>query len=258
MVCLRSLVVAILALSSGCPSTAGGGKEEVVVFAASSLTDAFVELKEGFERAYPQVFVRLTFAGSQVLRLQVEQGAAADVFASANERHMQALVTGGYVSQARTFVWNELVVIVPATNPAGILRFDELDRATRIVVGSGNVPVGIYTRQLFQRTSGQLGREFVKAVQSRIVSEENNVRLVRAKVELGEADAAIVYRTDGLSSSRVRLVTVPNALNVRAGYQIGAVERSPHRANALRFLEYVFSSEGQNTLELRGFISEVE
>ena len=190
------LLLSAAAAASGCGPDAMQ-PQPLRVFAASSLTEAFQEMASAFENAYPDTEVVLVFAGSQVLRLQLEQGAQADIFSSADPRHMEALVQEGIVSGHRVLAENELVVIVPPGNPAGIESFAELANAERVVIGTSNVPVGVYAREALRRaeTAGGLAG-FEAAVMGRVVSEESNVRLVRAKVELGEADAAIVYRTE--------------------------------------------------------------
>ncbi len=231
-------------------------RTELLVFAASSLTEAFGDLERGFETAHRGVDVRLTFAGSQVLRLQIEQGAAASVFASANERHMQALVDQDLVAEAQVFARNELVVIVPSSNPAGIERFAQLGEASRLVIGTDNVPVGIYTRQALERARTQLSDAFVTRVLERVVSEESNVRLVRAKVELGEADAAIVYRTDAASSQRVGVVPIPEGINVHASYPIGVLPGGAHGPEARAFIAYVVSPTGREILARHGFLTD--
>ncbi len=224
---LRALTIALAvagAALSGCGAEADGEAPlELHVFAASSLTEAFAEMEQAFEAAHPDVDVLLNLAGSQVLRLQIEQGARADVFASANEEHAAALAGAGLAGPAETLAWNALVVIVPADNPASIRAFADLPRAERLVVGHAAVPVGAYTRALLARAGTELGADFASAVRARIVSEESNVRLARAKVELGEADAAIVYRTDAIASERVHAIGIPPALAPRTRYVIAAV-----------------------------------
>lgn len=244
-----------LGLANGCRNRdSSAERTEVSIFAASSLTEAFQDLEREFECTHPDVDIQIVFAGSQVLRLQIEHGAAADVFASANEIHMQALVDAGLVSQSKIFGHNELVVIVPTTNPAGIDSFDNLARARRIVIGTDNVPIGIYTRQVLDRAITQLGGKFVTEVRSHVVSEESNVRLLRAKVELAEADAAFVYRTDAISSDRVRAVDIPDELNVGTSYQIGCVVKSSHAVQAEMFLHLVLSDVGRRVLSRHGFV----
>ncbi len=251
---LLQLLVLVAVTAPGCTSAREPPERtQLSIFAASSLTEAFQDLERGFEADQPDADVKLTFAGSQVLRLQLEQGAAADVFASANQAHMRALAEAGVVSESRSFARNELVVIVPLGNPADIRSFQDLQRARRLVIGTDNVPVGIYARQVLDRAKTRFGTDFSAQVQSHVVSEESNVRLVRAKVELGEADAAIVYRTDAAASAKLRVVPIPSELNVSASYAIGVVARSPHAAMARRFIDYLLSPEGQKTLGQRGF-----
>lgn len=254
-----SVLAVVLAMSAGgCQrGNAKDGRIAVSVFAASSLTEAFTDLEAQFEGANPAIDVQLTMAGSQVLRLQIEQGAAADVFASANEGHMEALTAGGLVQDARTFAHNELVIIVPSDNPAGLRTFDDLPRAERLVVGAGNVPVGRYARQMLDRARQQRGAAFAELVDDHVVSQESNVRLVRAKVELGEADAAIVYRTDAAASQGVTSIEIPTDLNVQARYPIGRTARSENPEAAERFIAFVDSEPARQTLQRHGFTIEV-
>lgn len=227
---------------------------QVTVFAASSLTEAFEDLADEFERRHPEVDVVLTFAGSQVLRLQIEQGAAADVFASANAHHMQELVDGGYVQSSRIFAVNELVIITPLDNPGGILSLANLSASDRLVLAAENVPVGAYTREALGRADAVYGPDFAAGVMARVVSEEANVRLVRAKIELGEADAAIVYRTDAVASERVATIDIPASVNVRAEYPIGVVSDSRQAQLAAALVEFVASDAGRKILARHGFV----
>ena len=249
----------LVALTSSCAQVPDEpSRTKLAVFAASSLTEAFRDLEAAFEAVHPDVDVELTFAGSQVLRLQIEQGATADVFASANESHLRALVRSEYIVDARVFARNELVVIVPPDNPAGIEAFSGLDRASRIVIGTESVPVGMYTRELLDRAGLELGEEFVASVRQHIASEESNVRLVRAKVEMGEADAAIVYRTDAVASDRVRVISIPSALQVRAAYSVGASVHSARSSEAEGFIAFLRSEAAGEILRRRGFEVEAE
>ncbi|MSR20540.1 MAG: molybdate ABC transporter substrate-binding protein [Gemmatimonadetes bacterium] len=226
------------------------------VYAASSLTDAFSELETTFEAAHPDIDVSVTYAGSQILRLQIEQGAPADVFASANPEHMEALVDSGLVAESRVFVQNELVIIVPLDNPAGIESLEDLPEASRLVIGTANVPVGRYTRDVLRLAAPSLGEGFEAIVLSRVASEESNVRLARAKVELGEADAAIVYRSDAGSSDRVRVIAIPSEFNVIADYPIGVLRRTTVPATAGAWVDLLMSPEGRAVLARHGFIVE--
>jgi len=247
----------LLLVSAAACGSGGSGPAELHVYAASSLTDAFRDLEPMFEAAHPDVDVSLTFAGSQVLRLQIEQGADADVYASANPEHMQTLVEEDRVREGKVFAHNELVVIVPADDPAGIESFADLPKATRIVLGTENVPVGRYAREALNLAEERrFGAGFEESVMAHVVSEETNVRLARAKVELGEADAAIVYLTDASGSDRLRVIHVPEDVNVRADYLIGVVSGSSHLEAAEQWIDFLTSPEGRSVLEARGFVGE--
>ena len=251
---VRTLVAGVLLVgATGCASR-DARTLKLSVFAASSLTEAFRALEQQFEAEHPNVDVRLTFAGSQVLRLQIEQGARADVFASANKAHMRALVGAGLVNDGGTFARNALTMIVPLTPPSPILDFSALPKAQRIVMGSKHVPIGMYTETILERGAEQFGRAFATEVHRRIVSRESNVRLVTAKVALGEADAAIVYRTDAAASMRVRSVPIPDALNVEADYLIGAVVGSRRAELARKLIEHIHGPAGQAILARHGFV----
>lgn len=261
MLLLTSLLLASLLLASAC--TSGAAEPHVLqVYAASSLTAAFTEIEQAFEAAHDGVDAALAFAGSQVLRLQIEQGAPADVFASATHDHTQALIDARLLRGARPFAANELAVIVPLDNPAGIESYDGLTAAERLVIGTETVPVGRYARAALRRAAAALGTDFEAAVLSRVVSQENNARLVRAKVELGEADAAIVYRTDAAASTGVRTIPIPTGLNVQAEYVIGIVTGGDSRAPAgsgagwaERWVSFVLSPEGRTILDRHGFLT---
>jgi molybdate transport system substrate-binding protein len=151
------------------------------------------------------------------------------------------------------FAKNQLVLIVPEENPAGIERFQDLVRAERVVLGTESVPIGIYARRVLREAGKEFGNDFESRVLGHVVSEESNVRLVRAKVELGEADAAFVYRTDAARSSKVRVVPLPRELAVEANYPIGVVTRAKHVELAERFQSFVLSDVGQGILARHGF-----
>ena len=231
-------------------------RRRLVILAASSLTEAFVDLRDDFESTVPELELELVFAGSQVLRLQIEQGAEFDVFASANAEHAAALAAEGLLADPRVFAAGELALIVPTSS--SIRSFDELPRAERLVVGTTSVPVGRYTRRLFARVGERRGPALQQTLEGRVVSEESNVRLVRAKVELGEADAAFVYATDlvgpaGEHARGVRQVPIPADLRVAAQYVVG---RAPHSAASAAFIERLCAPPARALLAARGFRSD--
>lgn len=232
----------------------GSDRRELTVFAASSLMEAFQDLAPRFERRRSEVDVVLAFAGSQVLRLQIEHGARAHVFASADLGHVQALADAGLVTSPQVFATNELAVIVPSDNPARIESFGDLRGAERLVVGAAAVPVGAYAREALARAAVHYGEAFAAEVLARVVSHEPSARLARARVEIGEADAAIVYRTDAVAgAAAVRALPVPSSLGVRAEYGIAAAAETADRADAEAWISFVLSPEGQGILARRGF-----
>ncbi len=243
----------LLAVCLFAACAAGDDREPLVVFAASSLADAFEELERSFERAHPDVDLRLVFAGSQVLRLQIEHGAEAHVFASADASHTDALTREGLLVGSEVFAENELVIITPV-GESSVHDLHSLEGAARLVIGAESSPIGAYTRQLFDNVARAFGPEHAARLRANVVSQESNARLVRTKVELGEADAAIVYRTDARLSASVRAVPLPAALNVRARYRVGLVRTAPPVAEA--FLRLLRSAEGRSLLERHGFLTE--
>src|SRR5205085_11262248 len=152
------------------------------------------------QQRHPGTAVRLVFAGSQQLAAQIDQGAAADVFASADERWMTSVKDHGHVAgEPVRFVRNRLVVIVPKMNPARIHRIQDLTRrGVKLVIGADTVPVGRYSRTMLRNLERDpaFGPEFASRTLRNVVSEEENVKSVVGKVQLGEADAGIVYRSD--------------------------------------------------------------
>lgn len=249
------LLCCALAWVVGCTQDARSGRDVLTVLAASSLTEAFRSLEEGFEARHPGLDVQLVLAGSQILRLQLEQGLSAGVFASANTAHMQALADGALVIEDYELARNPLALVVPEDNPAGIEGWGDLGRTRRLVIGNEQTPIGAYTRRLFEMTEERRGAELANAIRAAVASEEGNVRLVRAKVELGEADAAIVYRSDALSSSRVREVPLPADLRVEALYRIGLVRSEEAASSASDFVRYALSADGQARMAAHGFMA---
>lgn len=237
------------------PSSAPG-RRTLNVFAAASLTDAFGEIGKNFEAAHPSVTVAFNFAGSQTLRTQIEQGAPADVFASANNMEMNTLVTDQKVQTGtpRIFLINQLVVILPPKNPAGISSLGDLARpGLKLVLAAESVPAGNYARQVLENLNAGLGADYKDKVLANVVSNEDDVKQVVAKVELGEADAGIVYVSDAVAAPDLQRIEVPSSANVIAQYPIASISGSGNSDLAADFVEYVLSSDGQAILKKWGF-----
>jgi molybdate transport system substrate-binding protein len=249
--CIGPAAGLVLALA---PPARAQASREVVVFAASSLREAFADLSHRFEQAHPGTKVLVNLAGSQELRTQIDNGAPADVFASADQMHMQALVAGKLAAAPKVFARNEPVVVVPKGNPAGIGGLKDLPQAKRIVIGVPEVPIGAYTLRILDAASKRYGGDFRARVEAHVVSRELNVRQVLAKVGLGEADAAIVYRTDATTAKQnVEVIAIPSDLNVVAEYPIAVLTRAKQPSLAGEFVATVLSATGREVLARFGF-----
>jgi molybdate transport system substrate-binding protein len=260
-----SLALFLVLFLTGCgsaitpaPITApvSNSSRPLIVFAAASLTDAFTEIGKAFETANAGVTVIFNFAGSQALRTQIEEGAPADVFASANTKEMDSLVSGGFVPQTapQFFLTNRLVVILPADNPAGLEKLEDLATpGIKLVLAAEEVPVGNYSRQALDLMKSQYGIDFTDKVLTNIVSNEDNVKQVVAKVQLGEADAGIVYKSDAIAAPDLKSIEIPNELNVIAQYPLAPLSQSANADVAGEFVAYVLSTEGQAILQKWGF-----
>jgi len=230
------------------------------VFAAASLSEAFKILGAEFERAHPGMSVRFNFAGSQQLVLQMEQGASADVFASADQRWMDTAREHDLVVEAsRVFARNRLVVIVPRTNPAWIGRLEDLARrGVKLVLAAAAVPAGKYSREVLRnlRSAPGFPPEYDERVLANVVSEEDDVKAVVAKVQLGEADAGVVYRSDVTAAvaKHIRVFEIADPYNVLASYPIAVTRSTANPGTARAFLELMEGPMGQGVLAQHGFL----
>ena len=234
---------------------------ELAIFTAASLTDAFKDMAAQIEQANPGTKLTFNFAGSPTLRTQLAQGARADVFASADEPNMAGAEKDGTImGQPQIFARNVLVVVVPAKNSAGIHKLQDLAKPNiKLVLTNKEVPVGNYARQALEKMGQDpaFGPDFSKRVLANLVSEETNVRQVAAKVQLGEADAGIIYFSDVTPTLRdaVQVIQIPPEMNVIAKYPIAVVKGAQNEAGARAFIAYVLSPAGQTILVRHGFLA---
>ncbi len=243
----------LLVLAVGCSGAAPpAAPRALTVLAASSLTGAFTDLAREFEAAHPGARVTLSFAGSQALAAQIRHGIAADVYASADSDLTAALAAEGLLATPRDFAGNRLVLAVPdgATAPTSLA---DLPSAGTLVVGADAAPVGRYTADLLAAAGTRYGPDWRAAVEARVASREPNVRLVAAKVALGEADAAIVYATDVVGLDGVHGVSLPADLAPTARYVHGRLAAAPAPRLAEDWLAHVDSDAGQAVLVAAGF-----
>ena len=231
---------------------------ELRVFAAASLTEPFREVGKQLELSYPDLKVVYNFGGSSALRMQLEQGAQADVYASADAIQMELAQKSGVVQGASpVFVKNRLVVILPLNNIAKIMTFCDLGKpGVKLDLANANVPVGNYSRQAIAKVNVACGTDFAQRTLKNVVSEEENVKQVVTKVQLGEADAGIVYVSDVTVrvNKDIRTITIDDAYNQIASYPIALTKEVQNRASAEAFIAFVLSPEGQVLLRGHGFI----
>lgn len=244
------LLVALLAAFVGVACASEDG-EEIVVSAASSLTDVFTDLAEAFEQEHGAA-VSLNFGSSSSLAVQLVEGAPAHVFASANAEQMDVVVDEGLAEDPAVFARNEIVVVTPADR--GLIEgFEDLSSdGVRLVLAGPDVPIGAYSREAIASANEALGGAFEGRVLDNVVSEEANVRAVLTKVELGEADAGIVYATDAaVAGDAVEAYRVPKEFAPPAEYLIAPLVDAPDAAQA--FVEFMLSEPGQAIIERHGF-----
>lgn len=256
------LTVLLAAALSGClaqpaPATPLPGATQLTVFAAASLRDALEAAASVYRDVAPGVAITLSTDSSATLRTQIEQGAPADVFLAADTSstlQLQAagLTVGGPVPFAR----NSLAIVVPRGDPGGIESPSDLGRPRVRVIGAGpEVPISAYAQQLVNRLATLPGYApgFADAYALNVVSREANVAAVVAKIELGEGDAAVVYRTDAERNDRIETVEIPAEANVTVTYTGVVVRASSNGAAATAFLAWLAGPDGQAVLASFGF-----
>jgi molybdate transport system substrate-binding protein len=246
-------------IATSVPPIAAPQPRTLTVFAAASLTGSFGEIGKNFEAANPGVTVTFNFAGSQLLRTQIDQGASVDVFASADHKNMDPLVTENLVASGaeKDFVTNLLTVILPPKNPANVQTLQDLAKpGLKLVLEDPSVPAGNYARQILTNMSKDptYGSDFSTKVLANVVSNETDVKVVVSKVDLGEADAGIVYVTDASAQPDLKTISIPTNYNVVATYPIAALEKAPNPDLAAAFVAYVLSADGQAVMKKWGFI----
>lgn len=232
-------------------------KGDIVVFAASSLTESFKEAGTAFETKYPGTKVTFSFAASSALAVQINEGAPADVFASADTTQMKNVVDKGNATASDIFVKNMPVVVVPKSGSPVAAFADLAKPGVRLVLAGSEVPVGRYSREILANASkpGGVASDFSDKVLANLKSDEANVRAVLTKVQLGEADAGIVYKTDvGAAKNDVSVVEIPTAFNVVATYPIAVVKAAKNKDGATAFVAFIRSEAGQAILSKYGFV----
>ncbi|MFF2849641.1 molybdate ABC transporter substrate-binding protein [Streptomyces sp. NPDC058001] len=224
-------------------SSSSAPDAKLTVLAAASLTDVFKTAKTAYEKKYPGTTLTFSFAGSQELAAQVKQGAPADALVTADTKTMDGLK--GDTGTPAIVAKNRLVIATGEGNPKKIENLKDLaDTELKVVLAAPEVPVGRYSRQVLD----------AQKITVKPVSEEPNVRAVLSKVELGEADAGIVYKTDAESApDKVDAITIPDAENAIAEYPAATLNESKNKAAAAQFVAWLTTPEAQKILQQAGF-----
>jgi len=249
--------------SAASPSTApseapSAEPAALTIFAAASLKNVLSEAETAYEMANPGTDLTITTDSSAALETQIEQGAPADVFLSADTTNPQKLVDGGFASgEAKPFAGNKLTIIVPTDNPAGIQSPADIAKdGVRIIAAGDEVPITKYATQIVEKLAAASDDPagFQAAYAANVSSKEDNVGQVVAKIELGEGDAGIVYVTDAVASDDVTPIEIPDDANMPAPYTGVVVGASDHRDAAAAFLDWLASPDGQTVLSSFGFL----
>jgi molybdate transport system substrate-binding protein len=249
--------------TSGSSSTPGvtptPASTTLKVFAAASLKSSFTAIQTKYQQAHPTVKIVYNFAGSQALVQQITQGAPADVFASADQKNMKKLSDAGLATDPKTFADNTLAVIIPVGNPAHITALKDLaNKGVKIDIAASTVPVGSYTLQVLDKLgkSSAYGPTYESSVKANFVSQEDNDTAIVQKVELGEADAGIVYTSDvtAAAATKVKFISIPTTFNIIAQYPIAVLKNATDTSDAQTFVQYILSSDGQAILTKYHFL----
>ena len=259
----RRILVAVLAVLVLITSAGFCAEQpkELTVFTAASLTGAFGEIGQMYKNE-TNISAVFNFDGSQVLRTQIDSGAYADVFASANTKQMNSLKNEGLMnnSSISIFTKNKLSLIIPKNNPAKIHNLTDLAKpGLKIVIGTKDVPVGDYAMQIINKlgNDSSYGPDYKKKVMANIISQETNVNYVVTKVALGEADVGFAYVSDITKdlTTKVDKIEIPDKYNVVAQYPIGILKQSKNPAEAEEFINLVKSDKSMAILNKYGFMA---
>jgi molybdate transport system substrate-binding protein len=249
--------------SAGAPSEATSAAPsteavELTVFGAASLKGVLEEAKAAYEAANPGTTVTISTDSSTALATQIQQGAPADVFLSADTKNPQALADAGLTTGAPIpYAGNKLTIIVPGTGtPVVTTPFDLGKQGVKVIAAGDDVPITKYATQLVDNVAKRPGApmDFAASYAKNIASKEDNVKAVVAKIELGEGDAGIVYVTDAKASDKVRTIDVPDDANVPATYAGVVIKASPHADAATAFQTWFDGRAGQAILAKAGFL----
>jgi molybdate transport system substrate-binding protein len=252
---LIGMVASACGSSSASSSSTASSSTKLTVLAAASLKNVFPQIGTLFTQEHPGVTFTFSFAGTDQLAAQIEQGAPADVFAGASTKYGDQLAEDNLTGAYKVFCTNRLVLITPASNPAGITSLEDLaTKPVKLVIGSETVPVGSYTRTVLENLNDVYGTAYSEDVLANVVSNEDSVTSILTKVQSGEADGGFVYITDARSAGTdVSTISLPSHAQAVAKYPIAVVSAGKSPTQSQEFMDFVLSAPAQTLLEQAGF-----
>ena len=242
--------------AQGAGANQAGHSTTLTAFVAANATDPFNAIIQAFEQRHSGVFIQASYTGTQILQTQLQQGAPDDLFLSADLSHIAQIKKEGLVTQFYPVSHDKEVIVVPKANPAHITSLADLGRKpVNLIIGVTSVPIGKYTREIFQKANAVYGSAFSTDALAHVVSEEVNVKQILEKVALGDAGAGIVYQTDVTPAlrSKVTVIPIPATLNVIATNYIAVPVHAPHPALANALLRMMVSAKGQAIFQQFGY-----
>lgn len=256
-------LTATLSLLTACQSGATPvPPRTIVILAASSLSEPFKEMIPPFTAAHPGVSVQMTFGNSLSLANQIVEGAPADVFASVSDEQMQVVIEGGRVeaNAPQPFIRNELAALISTTSGTGMTTLQDFATpGNAVVLVDDNLPVGAATQEYLENANFDPGFDasYKESVLANVVSYEDTVRAALNQLELGQADATILYTSDAKTAlpGTVTVINIPDEINVPSVYPIAPLSDSQYPDTAQDFINFVLSEEGQTILRTYGFES---
>lgn len=255
------MIFILILVLTGCSQNNEGlnrsndAKDQVTIFAASSLTDAVNTISQSYESENDHIDIRINYAGSKTLRSQLENGAQADIFLSANKKHYDALLDQGILSEGREILQNEMVLVLSKEGAEKIKTLEDLTKDHQLILAEKGVPAGDYGREVICRLGEVYGSDYEGMVLENLASSENNVRQVLMKIVLGEGDAAFVYKTDVSHDIKDKVVVldIPKDYNVTASYWMGIVNNDMISESVRDCCAYIMADDSCDVFEKYGF-----
>ncbi len=231
---------------------------DINVSAASSLTQVISEIVNQYTQANKDVKINLNFAGTNTLKMQIEEGVDVDLFLSANFKYYDELDKKGYIEEGAEFAKNKLCIIKHKDNK-NIYEIQDITKSgLKVITGNEDVPIGKYTLEVLNKLNEKYGADFSEKVQANVVSKETNVKRIVTKINLNEGDVGFVYKTDITDSVKenVESIEIEDQYNVMSHYYAGIVIKEKIKEETKKLYQYLFSTKGQEILKSHGFIVE--